>query len=180
MCFAYFIHYTSFFFGCSMVARYFSLEDSYYIVYSLFLMCLFCVILIVCCHFMLLFGVFVVFFFFFKHKTAYEVRISDWSSDVCSSDLERSAPCSTRYSACVVACASRPARRSCCSCGRWRPAHERRRWRLPTDSAMQAPLQALRKVHCSGRRKRWPGLASTPPRRSACSGWPVQIGRAHV
>src|SRR3546814_3645482 len=30
----------------------------------------------------LLFG-----FFFFKQKTAYEMRISDWSSDVCSSDL---------------------------------------------------------------------------------------------
>src|SRR3546814_1832211 len=29
-----------------------------------------------------------VFFFFFKQKTAYEMRISDWSSDVCSSDLE--------------------------------------------------------------------------------------------
>src|SRR3546814_7950359 len=28
-----------------------------------------------------------VFFFFFKQKTAYEMRISDWSSDVCSSDL---------------------------------------------------------------------------------------------
>src|SRR3546814_17800469 len=28
-----------------------------------------------------------VLFFFFKQKTAYEVRISDWSSDVCSSDL---------------------------------------------------------------------------------------------
>src|SRR3546814_1256653 len=27
------------------------------------------------------------FVFFFKQKTAYEVRISDWSSDVCSSDL---------------------------------------------------------------------------------------------
>src|SRR3546814_1484556 len=26
-------------------------------------------------------------FFFLKHKTAYEMRISDWSSDVCSSDL---------------------------------------------------------------------------------------------
>src|SRR3546814_6904693 len=26
-------------------------------------------------------------FFVFKHKTAYEMRISDWSSDVCSSDL---------------------------------------------------------------------------------------------
>src|SRR3546814_14912210 len=30
-------------------------------------------------------------FFFFKQKTAYEMRISDWSSDVCSSDLAR--PC---------------------------------------------------------------------------------------
>src|SRR3546814_9138933 len=30
-----------------------------------------------------------VFFFFFKQKTAYEMRISDWSSDVCSSDLRR-------------------------------------------------------------------------------------------
>src|SRR3546814_10286356 len=29
-----------------------------------------------------------VYFFFFKQKTAYEMRISDWSSDVCSSDLE--------------------------------------------------------------------------------------------
>src|SRR3546814_2217611 len=28
-----------------------------------------------------------VFFFFFKQKTAYDMRISDWSSDVCSSDL---------------------------------------------------------------------------------------------
>src|SRR3546814_6265145 len=30
---------------------------------------------------------FYVIFFFFKQKTAYEMRISDWSSDVCSSDL---------------------------------------------------------------------------------------------
>src|SRR3546814_996673 len=35
---------------------------------------------------MLFFCVFI-FFFFFKQKTAYEMRISDWSSDVCSSDL---------------------------------------------------------------------------------------------
>src|SRR3546814_3797180 len=34
----------------------------------------------------ILFCVFVL--FFFKQKTAYEMRISDWSSDVCSSDLE--------------------------------------------------------------------------------------------
>src|SRR3546814_8506872 len=31
---------------------------------------------------------FIVFFFFYKQKTAYEMRISDWSSDVCSSDLD--------------------------------------------------------------------------------------------
>src|SRR3546814_8102565 len=35
-------------------------------------------------------------FFFFKQKTAYEMRISDWSSDVCSSDL---GPASVLYGA---------------------------------------------------------------------------------
>src|SRR3546814_4655500 len=38
---------------------------------------MFCVLVIVCL------------FFFFKQKTAYEMRISDWSSDVCSSDLHK-------------------------------------------------------------------------------------------
>src|SRR3546814_5857566 len=32
------------------------------------------------------------FLFFFKQKTAYEMRISDWSSDVCSSDLHAAQP----------------------------------------------------------------------------------------
>src|SRR3546814_5040442 len=40
-----------------------------------------CVVVTLCC--VVLFVV----FFFFKQKTAYEMRISDWSSDVCSSDL---------------------------------------------------------------------------------------------
>src|SRR3546814_12280000 len=35
-------------------------------------------------------------FFFFKQKTAYEMRISDWSSDVCSSDLNDRG-CRRRY-----------------------------------------------------------------------------------
>src|SRR3546814_1092486 len=49
-------------------------------------------------------------FFFFKQKTAYEMRISDWSSDVCSSDL---APDSARAAekgrspAATVACRQR-------------------------------------------------------------------------
>src|SRR3546814_10740042 len=38
--------------------------------------------------------VFVFCFLFFKQKTAYEMRISDWSSDVCSSDLIASSSCS--------------------------------------------------------------------------------------
>src|SRR3546814_15176348 len=33
------------------------------------------------------------YFFFFKQKTAYEMRISDWSSDVCSSDLDDRSRC---------------------------------------------------------------------------------------
>src|SRR3546814_13215529 len=36
-----------------------------------------------------MFFVIIFYFFFFKQKTAYEMRISDWSSDVCSSDLRR-------------------------------------------------------------------------------------------
>src|SRR3546814_4136121 len=38
----------------------------------------------------MLYVLFIFVFFFFKQKTAYEMRISDWSSDVCSSDLRRS------------------------------------------------------------------------------------------
>src|SRR3546814_2766823 len=42
-----------------------------------------CCLLCVCCNL----SVISCFIFFFKQKTAYEMRISDWSSDVCSSDL---------------------------------------------------------------------------------------------
>src|SRR3546814_9863786 len=44
----------------------------------------------ICCVCCVLFIYFVL-FFFFKQKTAYEMRISDWSSDVCSSDLAEQA-----------------------------------------------------------------------------------------
>src|SRR3546814_1091928 len=62
-------------------------------------------------------------FFFFKQKTAYEMRISDWSSDVCSSDLDNIltvagvfATHATRCSADALAClplAGEPARALC-------------------------------------------------------------------
>src|SRR3546814_9020898 len=44
---------------------------------------------------------FVVFCFFFKQKTAYEMRISDWSSDVCSSDPAAGGGCGGTRSACA-------------------------------------------------------------------------------
>src|SRR3546814_6823158 len=44
-----------------------------------------CYFLYVLRYFCLVFSLIV--FFFFKQKTAYEMRINDWSSDVCSSDL---------------------------------------------------------------------------------------------
>src|SRR3546814_21142862 len=43
-------------------------------------------------HLSRLYGCLFSFFFFFKQKTAYELRISDWSSDVCSSDLPADLP----------------------------------------------------------------------------------------
>src|SRR3546814_7210395 len=49
---------------------------------------MFCCVMIICVYISLSFSFLCsVLFFFFKHKTAYELRISDWSSDVCSSDL---------------------------------------------------------------------------------------------
>src|SRR3546814_3723814 len=47
------------------------------------------------------------FFFFFKQKTAYEMRISDWSSDVCSSDL-RALVCPCRLLSTAARPTSRP------------------------------------------------------------------------
>src|SRR3546814_4065051 len=50
-------------------------------------------------------------FFFFKHNTAYEMRISDWSSDVCSSDLVDDGAAALRYHErqCMLAHQHRPA-----------------------------------------------------------------------
>src|SRR3546814_8637871 len=77
----------------------------------------------------LLFGVSIFSFlvFFFKQKTAYEMRISDWSSDVCSSDLPNcaAAACCGRCTRCAkpTTCRSRHATcwsRPIATCGDWR------------------------------------------------------------
>src|SRR3546814_5322817 len=53
-------------------------------------------------------------FFFFKQKTAYELRISDWSSDVCSSDLEPKVDKPVRT---IIARVRQSARRGSGKCG---------------------------------------------------------------
>src|SRR3546814_4168769 len=67
--------------------------------------------------------------FFFKQKTAYEMRISDWSSDVCSSDLE------------ILACSSRLG---------WMPQPATRHRRYRTAAADRSPLRG------GGRPGEWP------------------------
>src|SRR3546814_4024976 len=66
-------------------------------------------------------------FFFFKQKTAYEMRISDWSSDVCSSDLV--SPACGRPSDADDLLVRRQQEAIRGHCGRWqsRPRHEARR-----------------------------------------------------
>src|SRR3546814_8574934 len=87
-----------------------------------------------------------VFIFFFKQKTAYEMRISDWSSDVCSSDLDarasaggsiRRCPCRSGLACPAVALQVDRGRRSeerrvgkeCVSTcrSRWSPYHSKKK-----------------------------------------------------
>src|SRR3546814_3282427 len=98
-------------------------------------------------------------FFFFKHKTAYEMRISDWSSDVCSSDLFRRIMGARDFNAGTV--------------GSFREAesHEAsataRSWRRATTAAWMPGAQAMTP-------KAWArGVLKA-------SGAPNEIGRAHV
>src|SRR3546814_10434207 len=62
-----------------------------------------------------------VFFFFFKQKTAYEMRISDWSSDVCSSDL-RTAPAALSLPDGLLLAGFPGAPAAASATGRWPPA----------------------------------------------------------
>src|SRR3546814_9425623 len=91
------------------------------------------------------------FFFFFKQKTAYELRISDWSSDVCSSDLMSRVSSGRRNGL------GRRFRRSACARGR-----QNRRYSLRSASVFES---------------RSPSGGGRGPRSRTLV---PQIGRAHV
>src|SRR3546814_9085500 len=86
-------------------------------------------------------------FFFFKQKTAYEMRISDWSSDVCSSDLS---PSGRRISA---ACAISPREAA------------RRGWKR-TGGRRDGDGNSSPKRGGGPRAARWRGRAPNAPARS--------------
>src|SRR3546814_9681385 len=89
--------------------------------------------------------------FFFKQKTAYEMRISDWSSDVCSSDLPAQA------------------RRSCCARCSEVPCQGRR---TKTRESKSRSERLPREIQDE--------LFPRPPAVFPAQSRAVQIGRAHV
>src|SRR3546814_14295049 len=110
----------------------------------------------------------VLLFFFFKQKTAYEMRISDWSSDVCSSDLRPAhragshAPpdlhARARSAAATAPERSRPV--AVAVGARWRPARSappvavRRRPPPRASTPPPAPARAVRLAGiCPGERR---------------------------
>src|SRR3546814_2941430 len=92
--------------------------------------------------------------FFCKQKTAYEMRISDWSSDVCSSDLS------------VVKCL----RRSHCPS---RLDHPVNRFHFAPESCTPTPVINSKRLSYQLPEAPPPPLPPPPPP-------PKQIGRAHV
>src|SRR3546814_3216565 len=83
-------------------------------------------------------------FFFFKQKTAYEMRISDWSSDVCSSDLRKAPPLVSGEGGRLPSGGPRPT-----SLER-KPAMRRARGRRQTSGAMDSPDRSLWRTPESG------------------------------
>src|SRR3546814_3382912 len=128
--------------------------------------------------------------FFFKQKTAYEMRISDWSSDVCSSDLRNAA---FRQHFLKVAIADRIAtipahrpqdhitlemapleirHRSVRPISAKHAQASRFLQQSPTDGWKRAPISS-----CSARRAEERATWRQP---SACNLSRMEIGRAHV
>src|SRR3546814_11091784 len=101
-------------------------------------------------------------FFFFKQKTAYEMRISDWSSDVCSSDLKSRGPTKRRS----MHCPGTSDRRCASSGGGAKRLRRSFVWRVATMEARQRA--ACFRCPCHGARgrpssSRAPGSAIASP-----------------
>src|SRR3546814_7335766 len=92
------------------------------------------------------FVVFVIYFFFFKQKTAYEMRISDWSSDVCSSDLKTALPVRSRTKIYAVIPASDNPRA---------PQRPGKKWKRSKATTQRSEERRVGKECVSTCRSRW-------------------------
>src|SRR3546814_4482022 len=108
---------------------------------------------------------FLFFFFFFKQKTAYEMRISDWSSGVCSSDLvQQCGDPAGRTAACRSVARTVSAEHGY-QCNRHVPVHE-----VPDPCDDRARDEGIDRQH---RIRRWRGRRADARRicrREACGG----------
>src|SRR3546814_9862213 len=97
--------------------------------------------------------------FFFKQKTAYEMRISDWSSDVCSSDLRSPPPRNRRHPSAAACRAPAAAPRLPNSC---RPGHRDHRGQGGRGGSSGTPetdfgrRQRARIEQCRAEKERFP------------------------
>src|SRR3546814_4306125 len=116
-------------------------------------------------------------FFFFKQKTAYEMRISDWSSDVCSSDLPSG---SYAANAAWVACAAMAFNIARAVDALGAPGRARARWASVRTRLINVPAR----IAATGRRlvlhlpRDWPWAQDWQTAFTAATG--PQIGRAHA
>src|SRR3546814_1192667 len=113
------------------------------------------------------------FFFFFKQKTAYEMRISDWSSDVCSSDLSHPQTPLQIFRLFSY--------RTCCTA----PYRNERSFRYVnvTDKVVHAPSKDNRDLgdgFCSRAYGLWPDLSASFLAARGRHRHAAEIGRAHV
>src|SRR3546814_10720176 len=86
--------------------------------------------------------------FFFKQKTAYVMRISDWSSDVCSSDLSRSGAIKTP-------CVALPIIAAAAKLAASRFARQQRNFSRPTSRPTRSEERRVGKECASTYRSRW-------------------------
>src|SRR3546814_4589812 len=120
-------------------------------------------------------------FFFFKQKTAYEMRISDWSSDVCSSDLMVSAwpPSTSAMLALTMPWVSRKS-----SCTRASTSTMALPMASTLSESVVIPVLSLFRslpLLCTGSGTGWQ-IHELPDEKTAVAGPadPHEIGRAHV
>src|SRR3546814_9423848 len=122
-------------------------------------------------------------FFFVKHKTTYEMRMSDWSSDVCSSDLQSSASASSPAPATILMLVKDAANGAAASTENGTSTPPRSAPRSTKHDSGTFTVFFSRGIHfaiAGAMSKSAPPIDSVTADVGACTGTMSKIGRAHV